>query len=610
MLERRLPKPAHPRADILPAAIVLCLSLAAGSFMLRAALARYWAGGAFVLDFGFYRNALALLAAGRLFPVSPVFGYPVLADHLSFILYPLALIYRVFPHAATLFAIQAFGLALAALPLYALGRRWAGDRAVAALLAVMYLAAPWVWSADLFDFHPETLFPLALFSALLLAERRRFAFAAVLLLVAVALKEVLTLTVLGVGIWWAIAHRAERAELRFGLAAAVGALLAAILDRGLQSLWSPAHAAFLAAYFGALLGGHRELLPGLWFALTHPSATALQLAVADKWGTLGRVLMASGFMGLLDPAGLLALLPGALVTLGADRWPVAAGGYAEALPFGTASFAAAAGALRIWPGIPRTARALTIGCAIALSAASAAIWTSPALRTLGAPPGSRMPAGLALLKKVPAQAPLAVPNDGIGALASGRTRLYLLPGTIDASADSFYAAARRAQYLLYQPMTDIPTAIAADPKLAAANLRAMGYVLEARRAGWVLWRRVRPGSASSPRICRAVGPWLPLAEETLTLRPMRSRTTNFTLQEPAEVRMRAKGSGWILLDAVSSGNAADAQYFSSEVVWIGRGLQQRADLAPGRWQWISMDPASATGTEAVVRLSERTLTCP
>lgn len=583
-------------------------SLAAAVLLTMAALARYHAGGAFVLDFGFFRNALVSIAVGHW--NSTVLDYPILADHMSLILYPLSLLYKLMPHAWLMLSLQGLGLALAAIPLYLLARTWAGSPVPAVCLAVAYLVAPWVWSADVFDFHPEALFPLLLFSALYFAALRRLLAATILLVLAIALKELIAVFVLGISVWWAVIHRKDRTQRTWGLWTAFGALAWAAVARYLETLLSPAHAAFLTTYFGAILGGHTNLLTGAGFAVTHPAATLAQLLVSEKWRTVGRVLMSSGFAALADPAGLIVLLPGIAITTAASHWPVAAGIYAEMLPFGAATMAASAGGLRAWQPMSRVGRTVALGVAVILIAIAAYSWTGPSLSELGARAGPSTSAATALLREVPRNAPLGVANDGIGALASGRTRLYLIPGGLTGTARSFYAVARQSDYLLYPTTTSIPTAILADPSLVAANLSAMGYARMGVRSGWVLWQRVRHGSAVNPETCAPVGRPALLRRSKIELGKVGIRATDLRFRSRVALRLRITGSGWLLLVAQQLGRAGLPQ-FASDVMWLsGRPRNVRVEMAAGIWQWAWVDPSRSTPTHVQAIVTVQKLACP
>ncbi len=127
-------------------------------------------------------------------------GMNIFSDHGSFILYPLSFMYRITSSPYALLALQSLTLSLGILPLLLLAER-RGLGAGEALAAVsVYLLHPVLFSANLFDFHPETvgipLIPLLF----LCAEQRRYGRLILVAIVILSCKEVLSLTVSAIGL--------------------------------------------------------------------------------------------------------------------------------------------------------------------------------------------------------------------------------------------------------------------------------------------------------------------------------------------------------------------------------------------------------------------------
>lgn len=161
-------------------------------------------------DFGIFDQAVFLISRGEP-PFSTFLGFHILGDHAAFVLYPLALLAKLFPTGHLLFAVQSAALASAVFPFHALGvQRGLSRSAVQASLAVLLLY-PVVFNTAIFDFHPETLaFPLIAQVILLLHSQGRSTGPLVLLLLAVVLtcKVTLTFLVLGIGAWlWLLRRR-------------------------------------------------------------------------------------------------------------------------------------------------------------------------------------------------------------------------------------------------------------------------------------------------------------------------------------------------------------------------------------------------------------------
>jgi len=106
-------------------------------------------------DFAIFVQATAQVLHGSLF--SSIRGMNWLGDHVSLILFGIAPIYAIFRHPLTLLLLQCLGLALGALPVFAIARRRLGDERVALAFAALYLLHPAIGFTNLFEFHPEVL---------------------------------------------------------------------------------------------------------------------------------------------------------------------------------------------------------------------------------------------------------------------------------------------------------------------------------------------------------------------------------------------------------------------------------------------------------------------
>ncbi|MBE9182833.1 DUF2079 domain-containing protein [Oculatella sp. LEGE 06141] len=151
-------------------------------------------------DLGIFDQALYLLSQD-LPPIPSIRGIHILGDHAAWIFYPLALLYKVYPDVHWLFLIQALGLSLAALPLWALVRQAGLNHRAAVTLVLTYLLYPLVFNVNLFDFHPEVLAPVALLGAVLAARANRIGWFSLAIVFVLSLKAVLALSVAAMGFW-------------------------------------------------------------------------------------------------------------------------------------------------------------------------------------------------------------------------------------------------------------------------------------------------------------------------------------------------------------------------------------------------------------------------
>ncbi|MCY7367306.1 MAG: DUF2079 domain-containing protein [Chamaesiphon sp.] len=161
---------------------------------------RHWLYHSHALDLGFFDQGLYLISTDQK-PIISLSGFHILADHAAVILYPLALLYWIYPDVHWLFAVQAISLTIGGLPLYHLAITAGLDRQKATTIVLTYLLYPVIINKVLFDFHPEVIAVPGFFLAVLAARQNRnilFSFAVILIL---SCKSVLSLTVISMGLW-------------------------------------------------------------------------------------------------------------------------------------------------------------------------------------------------------------------------------------------------------------------------------------------------------------------------------------------------------------------------------------------------------------------------
>jgi uncharacterized membrane protein len=154
--------------------------------------------GAF--DLGIFDQALYLISQGRS-PVPSLIGFHILGDHAAWILYPLALLYKIYPSVYWLFAVQAVALAVGAIPVYQLARQAELQKNWAIVLAGVYLLYPLVFNVNIFDFHPEVIALPALLWAVFTARQGKIGWFGLSLAIVLGCKAVLSLTVAALGVW-------------------------------------------------------------------------------------------------------------------------------------------------------------------------------------------------------------------------------------------------------------------------------------------------------------------------------------------------------------------------------------------------------------------------
>ena len=156
---------------------------------------RAFQSGAF--DLGIFDQAVWLISRG-FSPISSFMGFHILGDHAAFILYPLGFLYGIFPRVETLLFIQALALASGVIPLFKLAEKL--DFSSKAAISFAYLVSPGLLNAAIYDFHPEVIAVPALLWALHFLEKKEIFSFLLAILVVLSCKEVLSLTVLFLGL--------------------------------------------------------------------------------------------------------------------------------------------------------------------------------------------------------------------------------------------------------------------------------------------------------------------------------------------------------------------------------------------------------------------------
>jgi uncharacterized membrane protein len=134
-----------------------------------------------------------------------------LGGHADPFLVLLAPVWEVWPSPLSLALVQIAVVSLGALPVYWLARRRLESERVAGILALAYLAYPWVATSAYSAIHPVTFaIPFLLFCVWFLETERLLPFA-VFALLTMSTGELMGLPVMALGIWFGLAYGRRRA---------------------------------------------------------------------------------------------------------------------------------------------------------------------------------------------------------------------------------------------------------------------------------------------------------------------------------------------------------------------------------------------------------------
>ncbi len=179
---------------------VLWLVIGSALLFLIASSARHilFQSGAF--DLGYFDQAIYLISQGEA-PVVSFWGFHFLGGHADWMVYPLALLYRLHASVYWLFAVQAIALAAGAIPTYYLARQAGLKESQSTTLAIVYLLYPLVFNLNLFDFHPEVMALPLLLTAVLAARSHQIGWFTLCTVIILGCRDALSLTVAMMGVW-------------------------------------------------------------------------------------------------------------------------------------------------------------------------------------------------------------------------------------------------------------------------------------------------------------------------------------------------------------------------------------------------------------------------
>ncbi len=271
---------------------IAMVSIMAGLGAFLAAAVTFAGGGLGAFDFGFYWQAAHLIALGHLNPVvGAIPGHPYLSDDLETYMYPLALLFRIWPSPWLLILAQAAAFA----GVVALALRYAVERHLdgawfwaAAVLIVLYPPA----SDAVGGFHWDIFAGLFGLAMLLNLLRGRLAWAILFAVLTLAVREAAGFIVAAVSAFYIGLStefgRAQKVTLVLGLA---GLAVSTIEVVWLLPLLSPGHVAFMQrSLFGNATGMADKMV-----------AVLLSLFWPAKWIDLMQLVLPLLFLPILRP---------------------------------------------------------------------------------------------------------------------------------------------------------------------------------------------------------------------------------------------------------------------------------------------------------------------
>lgn len=157
-------------------------------------------------DLGIYDQVVYLMSQGQP-PISSLLGFHHMGNHAAWAVYSLSLLYKIYPSVYWLLAVQAFSLALAAVPTYYLALQAGVKSSAAVSIAGVYLLYPLVFNVNLFEFHPEVMAVPVFLGVVWAARQGKLIWFCLGTIFILGCKAVLSLTVAAMGFWLLVFER-------------------------------------------------------------------------------------------------------------------------------------------------------------------------------------------------------------------------------------------------------------------------------------------------------------------------------------------------------------------------------------------------------------------
>ena len=236
-------------------------------------------------------------------PDSSLLAHNYLFEQAGFLIYPVAMVARVFPTAITLLVVQSAALALAVVPLWRLARDVVNLRVGTTIaIVVAYGAYSAIHAINIAGFHLEVLALPAIIAAVLNGKRERWIRYWIMIAIVLAARADLGIAIAGLGVLWWLEGRRRLgySTALVGLAWATLAIL--VIQPGYAGGDFP-HVEAFAAY-----GGDNPFSV-LWGIVTSPVTFVQELFSQANFLTVVTLLAPVLFLPVVAPRYLLPAVP-------------------------------------------------------------------------------------------------------------------------------------------------------------------------------------------------------------------------------------------------------------------------------------------------------------
>ncbi len=236
-------------------------------------------------------------------------GISRFAIHFEPILFPVSLLYLLWPNPKTLLVLQTLVVASGAFPAFWLARLRLRNEWAAVVIALLYLLYPAQQQATIYDFHAVTFTAALLLFTLYFMYTRRTTWMFVCAILAMACKEEMPLVIILLGLWSALFQQRWRSGLALSLLAAVWL----VVGYYTMHVFSPTGHPLLIARYAALGSSPLSIAKHV---LLHPFGILRTYVFEHYHEQYLRILLAPvAYLPLLAPWALVLAVPSLALNL-------------------------------------------------------------------------------------------------------------------------------------------------------------------------------------------------------------------------------------------------------------------------------------------------------
>ena len=266
------------------------------------------------LDLGIFHQGVYLLSEGEL-PQSSLKQQMLWGDHASFVLVPIAMVYRFFPDVRTLLVLQVLAITTSGWALWATARKKVKSDWFALALLASYLMFFGIQYALDFDFHPAVFTAGAIAWTLFFLTTKRYTWYAVAVALGLLTQEDAAPVFAMIGAWLLFQKRWQVG----GATLATALVYFVIVTYFIMPQWTPGNIRAVHFDIGGSTGSPVRNLAG---AAVHPLRTWQNMTdTGDKRRTLKELSRSFGYTHMLSPFTYLASAPNLVSRMLSDQYP-------------------------------------------------------------------------------------------------------------------------------------------------------------------------------------------------------------------------------------------------------------------------------------------------